>query len=128
MHRLLVTALALAACTAPPAEPVASLKIATWNLEHLAQGDGTGCRPRQAADYAKLRRHAEAIGADVVAFQEVESVAAAARVFPADRWQLVVEARPPSARRRLPRGAVAVHPAPGQWLCNPPRPDRRAPR
>lgn len=70
------------------------LRIATWNLEHLAERDGDGCRPRTEADFAELRRHAGSIGADVIAFQEVESEAAARRVFTPDAWEVVIEDRP----------------------------------
>lgn len=69
------------------------LRIASWNMEHLAARDGEGCRPRFESDYAELRRHAAAIGADVIAFQEVESEAAAQRVFTPDLWHVVIEAR-----------------------------------
>ncbi|WP_051334492.1 hypothetical protein [Bradyrhizobium sp. Ai1a-2] len=41
-----------------------ALKLASWNMEHLADGDGEGCRPRQAADYLALRQHADRLGAD----------------------------------------------------------------
>ena len=93
MNRLIVVttavlAVVLAGC-APQAtrDPVAThpLRIASWNLEHLAEADGLGCRPRKEAEYAALRGYAEQLGADVIAFEEVESAAAAARVFPPDR-------------------------------------------
>ena len=45
----------------------AELRIATWNLEHLAEEEGAGCRERNEADYALLRRYAERLDADVVA-------------------------------------------------------------
>lgn len=97
---LAAVALALSACQALP--PVQStrqtLRIATWNIEHLAERDGTGCRPRTEADYEDLRRHASTIGADVVALQEVENAEAAARVFPSDRWTIVMSERPTSSR------------------------------
>ena len=89
------TALALAlcllaaACTAPqdrPGAPAATLTLASWNMEHLAERNGTGCRPRTDADYAAMRTYAEALQADVIAFQEVESRAAAQRVFDPARW------------------------------------------
>jgi hypothetical protein len=69
----------------PDAGTGPAIRLATWNLEHLAERDGAGCRPRIEADYAMLRAHAERLEADVVAFQEVESAAAARRVFPAER-------------------------------------------
>lgn len=73
-------------------------KIASWNLEHLAQADDLGCRPRMEADYAALRAYAEQLDADVIAFQEVENEVAAARVFPESAYTIVMSARPPSGR------------------------------
>lgn len=102
----------LAACIdtpEPSANSARSLRIATWNLEHLAERDGEGCRPRSEADYAELRRHAGAIGADVIAFQEVESEAAAKRVFTPDAWNVVIE-----GRRGTPQGDCRD--VPGQAL------------
>jgi endonuclease/exonuclease/phosphatase family metal-dependent hydrolase len=83
---------------APAAEP---LRLATWNLEWLltpqtAHTARLACRagrrtalpcdvaleqPRDSADLARLARHARRVGADVFAFQEVESAAIAQRVF-----------------------------------------------
>ncbi len=74
------------------------LRIATWNLEHLAESDGLGCRPRSEADYAAMRRYADQLAADVIAFEEVENAAAARRVFPADRYTVVMSTRPESGR------------------------------
>ena len=92
--RFLLPLLLLAGCLrdgeAPRERP---LRVASWNLEHLAERDGEGCRPRSEVDYAELRRHAGAIGADVVAFQEVESAGAARRVFAPDAWDVVIEDR-----------------------------------
>lgn len=75
-----------------------TLKIATWNLEHLAERSGAGCRPRTDADYATLRHHADRLDADVIAFQEVESKAAAERVFDPARYDIVMSGRPASRR------------------------------
>lgn len=77
--------------TATSARP---LKIASWNLEFLAERDGAGCEPRVAADYAAMRRIAESLDADVIAFQEAENPAAAARVFDPARYTIVMESRP----------------------------------
>ncbi|MEO8670232.1 MAG: endonuclease/exonuclease/phosphatase family protein [Tahibacter sp.] len=97
-----VAAIALAACapgqragvrSAPPA-----LKLVTWNLEHLAEADGTGCRPRGESDYAALRSHVEKLNADVIAFEEVETARAAARVFSPDRYTIEFSERPMSER------------------------------
>ena len=101
--------LSLAGC-ATEATPPRDLVVASWNLEHLAERDGVGCRPRQEADYAVLRRYAERLEADVIAFQEVENAAAAARVFPPDQYVIVMSKRPDSARGGDCRGA------PGQQI------------
>ena len=73
-----------------------NLKIATWNVEHLAERNGEGCRPRYDEDYAELREYAKNLDADIVALQEVESTAAVARVFPEEDWSIVISQRPPS--------------------------------
>jgi len=91
--RYVFAALALLISAPGIAADALGIRIASWNLEHLAERDGEGCRPRTEADYAELRRHAEAIGAGVVALQEVESRAAAERVFPPSAWTVLVEAR-----------------------------------
>lgn len=99
----LALSLALASCA--PVEPPASrsshgatdrrpLRIASWNLEFLAEKDGAGCNPREPADYQAMRRIVDGLDADVVAFQEAESLAAAARVFDPRHYLLVMEARP----------------------------------
>lgn len=94
---LLVCALALSGCSVLP-QPSSNprpggLRIVSWNMEHLAERDGTGCRPRSEADYEAMRAFAETLDADVVAFQEVESVAAAQRVFPPAHFDVLIEER-----------------------------------
>ncbi|MEC5292893.1 endonuclease/exonuclease/phosphatase family protein [Aurantimonas sp. C2-6-R+9] len=76
-----------------------TLTVAAWNLEHLTEQSGTGCKARSEADYEELRQYAEALDADVIAFQEVENEAAAARVLPADDYVIVIEQRQGSDRR-----------------------------
>ena len=72
----------------------ADLKIATWNLEWLTlrpAGDPAlpaDVVPKTSADRAILQRYALAMDADVVALQEVDGPAAAATVFPPDRYAL----------------------------------------
>lgn len=92
----------LASCATPPTASPASetraattkpLKLASWNLEFLAERDGIGCQPRTAQDYLEMRRIADGLDADVIAFQEAESPAAAARVFDPDRYTIVMETR-----------------------------------
>jgi endonuclease/exonuclease/phosphatase family metal-dependent hydrolase len=102
--------LALSGCAGLPRERARDLVVASWNLEHLAEQDGLGCKPRVEADYAILRRYADRLDADVIAFQEVESAAAAARVFTPDRYVVVMSKRPDSARGGDCRGA------PGQQI------------
>lgn len=93
---------AVTACSSVPDEARAGgqggLTLATWNLEHLAAKDGLGCRARSEADYAALRRHAAELDADVIALEEVENAAAAARVFPPDQYVIVMSTRPDSGR------------------------------
>lgn len=91
---------ATAACSAPRSAPevqppaaVRPLKLASWNLEFLAEKDGTGCQPRTAADYQAMRAIVEGLDADVIAFQEAESVKAAERVFDPARYTIVMEER-----------------------------------
>lgn len=83
-----------AAATPATAAAPRSLKLASWNLEFLAEKDGAGCQPRTGADYAAMRRIADRLDADVIAFQEAENLAAAARVFDPARYTLVMEERP----------------------------------
>lgn len=94
----------------PAAPPTAPLRLATWNMEHLAAADGSGCRPRTGADYAALRAVADQLDADVIAFQEVESEAAAQRVFDPARYTIAIEARTGSMERSECRGLA------GQYL------------
>lgn len=91
-------------CTALPgrdgvAAPAATLTLASWNLEHLAERNGSGCRPRTDADYAAMRAYADALAADVIAFQEVESKAAAERVFDPARYTVEIEQRVGTGRK-----------------------------
>lgn len=95
---LLLTVL-LSACAPTPTRPDGqALKIASWNLEHLAEADGLGCQPRSEADYATLRGYVERLDADVIAFQEVESVKAAQRVFSPDQYDILISTRPGGVR------------------------------
>lgn len=71
-----------------------ALRLATWNLDHLAETNGEGCRPRTQADYEILRRYAEKLNADIVAVQNVENGRALARVFDPETWNLEISRRP----------------------------------
>lgn len=102
-----VSALTLAACShgqpSAPQQPT-SLKMASWNMEHLAEADNSGCRPRTEADYAAMRGYVTRLDADVIALQEVESKAAAERVFDPAIYTVVIEERVGADRRGPCRG------------------------
>jgi endonuclease/exonuclease/phosphatase family metal-dependent hydrolase len=99
---LLLLFVPVAACSAVPDVPPRSavvatsrpLKLASWNLEFLAEKDGVGCQPRTGRDYIEMRRITDGLDADIIAFQEAENVAAAERVFDPSRYTIVMESRP----------------------------------
>ena len=70
-----------------------TITVAAWNMEHLAERNGSGCRPRTDVDYAAMRAYVDAMAADVIALQEVESKAAAERVFDPARYTVLIEQR-----------------------------------
>jgi endonuclease/exonuclease/phosphatase family metal-dependent hydrolase len=107
--RVLLAALSLLVSVAGMAAAApADLKIATWNLEWFMKPEtlrelAPGCTPadaprdgarravpcdvahelaRSREDIAALRRHAQALNADIVALQEVDGADAARLVFP----------------------------------------------
>lgn len=57
------------------------LRLATWNLYWLSAEPATGMVRRSLDDYAHLQKYARQLDADVIALQEVDGPAAAARVF-----------------------------------------------
>ncbi len=71
----------------------ATITIATWNIEWLNAGLNQGRVKRDGADYAALRRYAEQLNADVIAFQEVDGPEAARRVFPSDKYEYLFSSR-----------------------------------
>lgn len=100
----LVLAITASSCMTGPRSADAGLRIASWNLEHLAEADDSGCRPRTATDYAALRAYAARLDADVIAFQEVESLRAAQRVFDPAVYRILIEERAGSDRGSPCRG------------------------
>ena len=72
------------------------IRFASWNIEHLAEENGTGCVPRHDSDYLKLQEFAIGLNADVVALQEVENLSAVARIFPENNWNIILSMRPAS--------------------------------
>lgn len=71
----------------------ASLKVATWNVEHLAYPSDTGCNPRTEAQIAQLREYADSLEADIIGLQEVASKKAAHQLFPESDWQIIMSPR-----------------------------------
>lgn len=74
----------------------AGIRIATWNVEHLAYPIDQGCRPRTQQEFNALKLYASELQADVVALQEVASKEAVQQLFPSDDWQVVMSNRPDS--------------------------------
>lgn len=70
-----------------------TIRIAAWNIEHLADENGEGCRARTDADYALVSDYIRQVDADVWVLQEVENIAALERVFDGD-WTMYVDQRP----------------------------------
>lgn len=91
----------MGACSTP-AQSASPLRIAAWNLEHLAETGERGCRPRTDADYADLRALATRMDADVIAFQEVESATAAARAFDPAVYNIIMEDRSRASATAFP--------------------------
>ena len=72
----------------------AELKIATWNLEWLTDRPShdpalpEDAHPKRPEDIATLARYAARLDADVIAIEEVDGPAIAARIFPPDRYSI----------------------------------------
>ena len=73
-----------------------TLRVVTWNVEHLAFPITDGCRSRTKAEIRALRSYAQDLEADIVALQEVGSIEALGQVFPPSDWQLFLSQRPDS--------------------------------
>ncbi len=106
---LAALALVASACTGTPSPATGptvgpTIKLAAWNMEHLAERNGSGCRPRTDADYVAMRAYVADLGADVIAIQEVESQAAAERVFDPSLYTVEIEERVGTNRGGFCRG------------------------
>ena len=76
------------------------VRVASWNIEHLAEHNGAGCAPRSTLDYEQLRDFSQLLNADIIALQEVENTAAVERIFPKSEWNIVLSDRPNSTTYR----------------------------
>ncbi|MFT8421483.1 MAG: endonuclease/exonuclease/phosphatase family protein [Gluconacetobacter sp.] len=88
----------VAALAAPPPQGAAArtIKISTWNLDWLtARPQGDPALPpdlhhRSDAGLRQLALYATRLNADIIGFQEVDSPALAARLFPPNRYRIVM--------------------------------------
>jgi endonuclease/exonuclease/phosphatase family metal-dependent hydrolase len=74
-------------------DKVDRLNIISWNVEHLAQDNHQGCKPRTENDYQQLKTFARSINANIIALQEVESKQAVHRILPANEWSVEISNR-----------------------------------
>jgi endonuclease/exonuclease/phosphatase family metal-dependent hydrolase len=90
-HRVSLIVIVLFALLGAHPAAAAELKLATWNLEWLTDRRAdlpADVRPKQPEDIDLLRRYAVELDADVIAIQEVDGAAIAARVFPAETYSI----------------------------------------
>lgn len=70
-----------------------TIRLATWNIQTLSTGKpvfDSQKYKRSPADIAMLRAFARRVPADVFALQEIASPAAAAQIFPLDRYTICI--------------------------------------
>lgn len=70
-----------------------TVTLATWNLEWLTtrqQGLPSNVHPRPPAAFDALQRYATELNGDIVAFQEVDGVENAARVFTPNQYKIEI--------------------------------------
>ena len=77
----------------PTLPEMEDVRVATWNVEHLAYPANLGCKPRTSKDLVALKDYVTELDADIVALQEVASEQAAGLIFPKEEWQIVMSAR-----------------------------------
>ena len=87
MRRILPALLACLALLPLPARAQQEIRLATWNIAWLTLKPAghpdlpRDIRARTPEDFRLLRGYAERLNADIVAIQEIDGEAAAARVF-----------------------------------------------
>jgi hypothetical protein len=64
---------------------VRALKLASWNMEHLTDTDGEGCRPRKYADYQLLFKQYSESEAQPVAGEAQIKINSFADILPDER-------------------------------------------
>jgi 5'-nucleotidase (lipoprotein e(P4) family) len=69
------------------------LRVATWNVEHLAYPINTGCNPRSQSDIDAMLNYVKQVDADIYALQEVASKQALNTLFPDEHWQIFMSSR-----------------------------------
>jgi len=69
------------------------IKVATWNVEHLAFPSNTGCKPRSEQDILNLKEYAKSLDANIIGLQEVASKKALNAIFPEKDWQIIMSDR-----------------------------------
>ena len=84
------------------------MRLATWNLEHLATDAGVGPKPRTERGWTHLARIADEVGAQIWLLQEVESEAAVANVLPKNEWTIIVTPRRQYDRTRTVALCTAI--------------------
>ncbi len=92
--RLCIAAFCLLSSVCSQAAQIAQYRVATWNIEWLTEQPipKSSTSARHNDDLERLAFYAKQLDADVVAFQEVESVALAKRVF-GDKYQIILSDR-----------------------------------
>ncbi len=131
MSRSLLQLALLLALLWPNAAGARALTVATWDLGWFTQrpaGDPAlpeRVGPKRPGDVARLARYAEALHADVVAFQGIDGPAAAASLFPDSQYAIHMTADQVLQRSGFAiRRGVAFTPEPDDAALDP-YPDAR---
>ena len=127
-------ALALAAATLGlcPTPAPAGLKVATWNMEWLTQRPAGGpdlpddAAPKRDDDVSTLARYAARLDATVAALEEVDTADLVARIFPPDRYRVLITQDPVVQKVALAvRRGIPIERHPDLTALDVARPGRR---